>query len=287
LPGRSRTRAAAAAAGKAAREQGEAALEELPFLRERFASRDRVFPAFLPAFHAPDVARAGGWDVVIMNPPYVGRKEVARLFDRAYLADLERHYGRTYDLMIHFGFRAFELARPGGIVSMIFNDSIFTSLDATDFRCRLLAPDGPITVLAVARTRCFVGRAVNGGVVVAVEAALPDRALRYVENHGRPPTDLTGASVAAEATTDVGRSELWIADRSDYLRLPHRPLFRPSRPRSHSSTASRSALPGTSSRATGISSPRRAVSTAGARRSGGVGSTSGCASDRASCCSAS
>ncbi|MGH2451336.1 MAG: Eco57I restriction-modification methylase domain-containing protein [Candidatus Limnocylindria bacterium] len=226
-------RAAAQAQAKAAREQGEAALEkQLPDLHRQYQSRDRVFPAFLPAFHAPDVARAGGWDIAIANPPYVGRKEVAQRFDASYRADLEKHYGRTYDLMIHFAFRAFELARTGGIVSMIFNDSIFTSTDATSFR-RFLLPDSPsaIRLASVVRTRCFEGKAVNGGVIVAVEAPPGDRDIRYVENHGRPTEELTGASVAVgsdDSPHPVGRSELWAEDRRHYVRLPHRPLFRPS-----------------------------------------------------------
>jgi Eco57I restriction-modification methylase len=226
-------RAAAQARARAAREQGTAALEQqLPDLRRQYQSSDRVFPAFLPAFHAPDVARAGGWDIAIANPPYVGRKEVAQRFDASYRADLEKHYRRTYDLMIHFAFRAFELARTGGIVSMIFNDSIFTSSDAIEFR-RFLLPEGAskIRLASVVRTRCFEGKAVNGGVVVAVEAPPEDRPIRYVENHGRPPDELTGASTAVTADESphaVGRSELWVVERMQYTRLPHRPLFRPS-----------------------------------------------------------
>jgi hypothetical protein len=226
-------RAAAQAQAKAAREQGAAALEQqLPDLRRQYQSSDRVFPAFLPAFHAPDVARAGGWDIAIANPPYVGRKEVAQRFDASYCADLEKHYGRTYDLMIHFAFRAFELARTGGIVSMIFNDSIFTSTDATGFR-RFLLPESPTTIrlASIVRTRCFEGKAVNGGVIVAVEAPPGDRTIRYIENHGRPPDELSGASVAVsldDSPHPVGRSELWVEQRRQYVRLPHRPFFRPS-----------------------------------------------------------
>jgi Eco57I restriction-modification methylase len=215
-----------------AQEQARATLESVPGLRARFSSRDRVFPAFLPSFSAPDVVKAGGWDVVIMNPPYVGRKLVRERFDAGYLADLELHYGRTYDLMIHFGKRAFELAHPEhGIVSMIFNDSIFTSTDADDFRRQLFDPNGRTLVLAAARTRCFEGKAVNGGVIVATRDRDPDEALRWSENHGRPPADLAGASMPAEVAEGpytVGRSELWVVPRSEYRRLPHRPLFRPS-----------------------------------------------------------
>ena len=134
--------------------------------------------------------------------------------------------------MIHFGFRALELTRTGGVVSMIFNDSIFTSADASDFR-RTLLPDGEarIRVTVIARTRCFEGKAVNGGVVVAVRGSQAGRPIRYVENHGRPPVELAGASIVAESAESpvtVGRSELWVVECGHYVRLPHRPLFRPS-----------------------------------------------------------
>ena len=211
--------------------RAKAALDEqLPALERAFRSRDRIFPAFMPAFHAPDVAKQGGWDVVVMNPPYVGRKEVAQRFDESYRYDLVLHYGRTYDLMLHFAQRAFELARAGGSISMIFNDSIFTSTDATDFRRRLLADDGPRALRAIARTRCFENVAVNGGVVVAVDEPPDGRPVRYVENHGRAPAELARASqpVATPGPHAIGKSELWLVDRPEVERLPHRPLFRPS-----------------------------------------------------------
>jgi hypothetical protein len=219
---------------EATRRLGAATGADVAELRAAYSSRDRVFPLFVPAFHAPEVVRAGGWDVVIMNPPYVGRKEVAQRLDARRIHDLEAHYGRTYDLMIHFAYRALQLARRGGAVSMIFNDSIFTSEDADELRRRLL-PDGraDLELLVVARSRCFEGRAVNGGVIVTAVQQPTRATMRWVENHGRPTRDLAGASVPAEPADDcypVGASELWVVPRADYVRLPHRPLFRPSRP---------------------------------------------------------
>ena len=213
---------------------GTVAQADVAELHAAYGSRDRVFPLFVPTFHAPEVVRAGGWDTVIMNPPYVGRKEVAQRLDERRITDLEAHYGRTYDLMIHFAFRALQLVRPGGVVSMIFNDSIFTSEDADELRRRLL-PDSAseIELLTVARSRCFEGRAVNGGVIVAALQAPARPHIRWVENHGRPTTDLAGASIAATLRDEpypIGASELWVAPRTDYHRLPHRPLFRPSPP---------------------------------------------------------
>ena len=226
-------RAAASGGSKQASAAGLAAVAGIRSLAAAYRSRDRVYPVFLPAFHAPDIVAHGGWDIVIMNPPYVGRKEVPRRIGPMRVSDLERHYGRTYDLMLHFGFRALELVRDGGAVSMIFNDSIFTSADATDFRRRLLAgPGGPETLHAAARTRCFDGVAVNGGVIAATRGFGADPEVRWVENHGRDPRDLLAASRNAEGAgtvVGVGASELFEANTSDYERLPHRPLFRPSK----------------------------------------------------------
>lgn len=231
---RARTQAAhAARAGVAStRRAGEASLEGLGRLEEQFHGADRVYPTFLPAFHAPEAVARGGWDVVIMNPPYVGRKEVAGRLDAREIADLERHYGRTYDSMILFGLRALQFARSGGALSMIFNDSLFTSTDAEDFRVRL-TDASTVSLRTTARTRCFEGVAITGGVIVATRAAADDSPVRWVENHGRPPADLLAASEAARMNGKpvmVGTSELFQADARQYRRLPHRPLFRPSRP---------------------------------------------------------
>lgn len=63
------------------------------------------------------------------------------------VADLERHYGRTCDSCCTSAFGALQLARPGDALSMIFNDSIFTSADADDFRRTLIGgPDGGVTL---------------------------------------------------------------------------------------------------------------------------------------------
>lgn len=211
------------------RERGEQALRDVAEMQSDLHSRDRRFPLFLPAFHAPDVARDGGWHIVIMNPPYVGRKEVRQRFSATLCADLEAHYGRTYDLMLHFAFRALELTRTDGIVSMIFNDSIFTSLDATDVRLPVTSDE--VHLLSMARTRCFEGQAVNGGVIVVEKAAWDGDTTRWVENHGRPTSDLLGASgwlTPREEPYAAGDSEVWLVPASEYRRLPHRPLFRPS-----------------------------------------------------------
>ncbi|MGD9734758.1 MAG: Eco57I restriction-modification methylase domain-containing protein [Solirubrobacterales bacterium] len=231
---RARENAGHAAKISKTRALGEQALADIATLEAAFHDRDRIFPAFMPAFHAPEVMAGGGWDVVIMNPPYLSRKEIAQHLDAVLLRDLELHYGRTADLMIHFAWRALQLIRAGGVMSMIFNDSIFTSTDGAELRRRLLAgPEAPETVHVAARTRCFEGVAVNGGVIVASRGLGHDSEIRWVENHGRPTNDLLAAGRIAEPTrsmTPVGASELFEVPAAEFHRLPHRPLFRPSRP---------------------------------------------------------
>lgn len=233
-------------AGRAAREQaashtakvreaGERAEVDVAALKERFQSSDRVYPMFLPGFHAPEVFRPGeeenGWDIAIMNPPYLSRKEANQHLEATRLSDYQRHYGRTFDLMIHFAFRALELVRRGGgVLTMIFNDSLFTSADADELRRALIDADydgrrGAVRVAA--RTRCFEGVAVTGGVVVAIRDGTLD-GFRWVENHGRPTRDLLAAS--SPNVSQAGESEMFAVAGTELTRLPHRPLFRPARP---------------------------------------------------------
>jgi hypothetical protein len=203
---------------------------ELDELAEQFRSHERRMPVFMPGFSAPEVWEAGGWDVVMLNPPYLERKKVAESFPERYLTDLKEQYGRTMDLLAHFGLRSFDYARSGGTVAMIGNDSWFTSTDAADMRFHLF--DTRRRLHGLARTRCFEGVAVNGGVFVAEKTpTTPAHDVRWVENHGREPEQMLGASIPAAARRalyPVEGSELWTVPLGEYRRLPHRPAFRPS-----------------------------------------------------------
>jgi hypothetical protein len=201
-------------------------------IARRFASPDREFPCFVPALHAPEIALSGGWDIVIMNPPYVGKKEVSRRLAEHEVSDLKTHYGEVNDLMILFALRALEYVKRGGVVSMIFNDSVTTSADGNEIR-RYWTEKA--TLRALARTKCFEGKAVNG-LVVVLEDVEPsgDESVIWVEGYRKDVGDFAAASgskvleIERGATIGAGSLELWRAPLSDYRVLPHRPLFRPS-----------------------------------------------------------
>ena len=176
------------------------------------------------------MARRNGWDIVIMNPPYVGRKELPKRLTVGEINDIELHYGETNDQMILFARRALQYVRPGGIVSMIFNDSILTSVDANLIRRRWVEHT---TIRTMARTKCFEGRAVNGGVVVVRNAA-PDvnDTVTWVEGYRKEVHDFPDASDERHLTaarrghpSPAGTLEVWRTPSADLTVLPHRPLL--------------------------------------------------------------
>ena len=203
-------------------------------LQAAFGSRDRVYPNFMPAFHAPDVWERGGWDIVLMNPPYLGKKQVAEKVRQQQIPgekarDWELHHAEKNDLMVLFGYRVRELVKPGGVCAVIFQDSVFTSTDALRLRRLWWSED---TVQVVARTRCFEGQAVNGAVVVWRAAASDSgQRLRWIEGYKRDPRDFAAASDPLSGDAARGRAgsmEVWDVDAQAYHQIPARPLFRPS-----------------------------------------------------------
>ncbi|MEA2033114.1 MAG: type IIL restriction-modification enzyme MmeI [Euryarchaeota archaeon] len=91
-------------------------------LNELKQSGEKSF--FLPQIHFAEVyTEKGGFDIVIANPPYVRTQKLSEL---PYRDDLKLHYGFIDDFYVHFSFRAFELARPKGIVTFITSDTYLT-----------------------------------------------------------------------------------------------------------------------------------------------------------------
>lgn len=100
-------------------------------LRELAAGRH---PAFSFDVHAPEVIAAGGFTVVVGNPPWVRAERLAparrrMLRDRFswWRAQRVTGYGHQPDLAIAFLQRAFELTAPGGAVGLLLPSKVVTS----------------------------------------------------------------------------------------------------------------------------------------------------------------
>lgn len=135
--------------------------EGLHYLRQR-----GEFMPFLWRIYFPEVLAAGGFDIAILNPPYVrvqGR-------DETQAADLKAHYDFNDDLYNHFVHRTFDLVKPGGAVVLITSDTYFTLTTKENMR-RLLQGK---RLLAVVPTMRVFRQAVNTAIFAAVNEETSD-----------------------------------------------------------------------------------------------------------------
>lgn len=112
------------------------------------ASGDHTTRPFVYELEFADVfEERGGFDIVFANPPYVSVQTSSSL---PYREELEHRFkevvngkekGWVDDLYVHFVFRAFELARPSGIVCYITSDTYFTIQSKRRMRQLLLNHD--------------------------------------------------------------------------------------------------------------------------------------------------
>jgi hypothetical protein len=122
-----------------------------PVLEERMATLRAEFMAGLrggrpaPGFdwkvELPELFASGGFDVVLMNPPYLGASRVPgdrRATMRGYLKELRPVYGFTGDLYVHFFHRGLQLLKSGGSLVAITSDSFLTNSTKEPLRRQLL-----------------------------------------------------------------------------------------------------------------------------------------------------
>lgn len=146
---------------------------------QRQGRRERGAPFFAFESHFPDHLVAGGFDLVVGNPPWVRAERVpARVREtlavryRCWRPTAGRHgFSHLPDLAVAFAERALELTRPGGVTAFLLPAKIATSGYAELLRQRLarstrLARAAPLNESAAHE----FGAAVYPMAVVAVAA---------------------------------------------------------------------------------------------------------------------
>lgn len=157
---------------------------------------------------APD-----GWDLVVMNPPYVGEKHIRARLGEDVARSLREAHGFARDLLVHFALRGLEALRSGGAMSAIISDTSFTMDTATELR-RSVIDDHQLH--SVAWCRPFAGVAVRGGIltVVKTDSSAGDDQVEWI------------AADNGEGLSEASRHPVDLAVLST---LPSRPLFRPTK----------------------------------------------------------
>jgi hypothetical protein len=152
-----------------------------------------------------------GWDIILMNPPYMGEKHVRSRLGSGVSEALRAADGFSGDLLTHFVLRALGSVRPGGVVSAILSDTTFT-IEATSELRRKLVEDS--LLLSVAWCQPFSSVAVRGGVVTVARRA--PKAKLHVECFDAPPGTSVGAALPYKTPRRLLRQ------------LPGRPIYKPS-----------------------------------------------------------
>jgi hypothetical protein len=153
-----------------------------------------------------------GWDVVLMNPPYVGEKYVRARFGDRFVDALREIDGFSGDLLSHFMVRSLAAVRPGGVVSAIVSDTAFTMETTRDLRREIIDRSVP---LSVAWCRPFPTVAVQGGVLTVA----------------RPPfrSNVSFEWVDAPAGSEIAKARRHRARRDILRQLPGRQIYRPTK----------------------------------------------------------
>ncbi|KPK07640.1 MAG: hypothetical protein AMS20_02375 [Gemmatimonas sp. SG8_28] len=105
---------------------------------------DGGVPFFSFEIHVPDVLEAGGFDLVIGNPPWVRAERIAprdraelRQRFRLWRASDNRGFRHLPDLAVAFVERALELVAPGGVVALLLPSKVASADYASELRQHL------------------------------------------------------------------------------------------------------------------------------------------------------
>jgi hypothetical protein len=152
-----------------------------------------------------------GWDLVVMNPPYVGEKHIKTRLGADVAQSLRDAHGFARDLLVHFALCGLDALRDGGAMSAIVSDTSFTMETATELRRRVVDEH---RIHSLAWCRPFAGVAVRGGI------------LTVVKNQGSTERDPV-EWIAADNGRGLSATPRNSVDPKVLSTLPSRPFFRP------------------------------------------------------------
>jgi hypothetical protein len=134
------------------------------------ARRCERLPEFNFALHFPEVSCAGGFDLLIGNPPWVRPHHLSVTTKRAMRQRFRVCYRSAWrpgaglggglaagqvDMAAVFAERSWQLLRPGGVSALLLPSKLFTALGAGAFRRECLRMSRPLLIVDWSRQRLF------------------------------------------------------------------------------------------------------------------------------------
>jgi SAM-dependent methyltransferase len=177
----------------------------------------------------PAAAAAGGFDVIIGNPPYVRERNAKPLFDALAATQLGRRWREArMDLWYYFVHRSLDLLRPGGILSFIVNSYWMSSRGAGKLIERLRRDTSFEEIILLENARVFqhvagrhmIFRLRKNGVAAAREPGMPGSIA--AQSLSDPPLANGSAMIALPAVCRV------VTASAEYA-VSHDELFQPGR----------------------------------------------------------
>jgi SAM-dependent methyltransferase len=160
----------------------------------------------------PEAMGAGGFDVILGNPPYLRERNARALFDALATTELGRHWRTArMDLWYYFVHRSLDLLRPGGILSFIVSSYWMSSRGAGRLVDRLSQETIMEEILLFDRAPVFEG--VSGRHMIF-------RLMKRGDQHGRSRSDrkiVDACRVVVDQTPAPRRGKQRAASTADSL----------------------------------------------------------------------
>ena len=142
----------------------------------------------------PEIMKAGGFDTVIGNPPYL-RIQGLREFHESeipYLAGAYESAVKRFDLYMVFAERGFRLLRPGGVLGYICPHKFANADSGSGFRAFLVSSAALARFISFGDSPIFSNASTYTGLLFLTKR--DNKSFRYVELSGDIPADLSRAS---------------------------------------------------------------------------------------------
>lgn len=149
------------------------------------------------------VLNAGGFDLIIGNPPYLGEKGNRQLFEGLRSSSFgQRHYEGRMDLFYYFLHRGIDLLRAGGLLCQLTTSYYATADFAAKLRARLRENGGITALVSFNEQRVFAG-ALGHHLILFYQKGVhegPTQLINYTEARRLSAYDFEDLSFDAESS---------------------------------------------------------------------------------------